>query len=145
MRCPGPLTAVILAALVVAGAACGGDKKAAQPGTVAMAGQAVQTSRLITVAAGICDAAGLAGHNVDSARATFYGQSHDGLHLIAKGLQEVDRAESATLLEAKQKVEADFVAPPPGTQLADDLRQLSDVTRASLARFKVNADACPPS
>jgi hypothetical protein len=145
MRCSAPLAAVVVAALAVAGAGCGREKKPAAAGVVAMAGQTVTTSRLVTIAAGVCDAAALAGHNVDSARATFYGQSHDGLHLIAKGLQDVDRAESASLLEAKQKVEADFVAPPPGPQLANDLRQLADVTRASLARFKVSADACPPS
>jgi hypothetical protein len=144
MRWSAPLAALLVAALAVAGAACGDGKKPAGPGTVAMAGQTVTTSKLLTIAAGICDAAGLAG-NVDSSRATFYGQSHDGLHLIAKGLQDVDRAQSAALLEAKQKVEADYVAPPPGPQLATDLRRLADVTRASLARFKVSADPCPPS
>ena len=145
MRCSAPLAAVILVALIAGGTGCGNDKKPAAPGTIAMAGQAVTTSKLLTIAAGICDAAALAGHNVDSSRATFYGQSHDGLHLIAKGLQDVDRDESAALLEAKQKVEADYVAPPPGTQLTDDLRRLADVTRESLTRFKVSADPCPPS
>ena len=144
MRWSTLLLAVVLAAVAAAGVACGDDKKPAAPGTIAMAGEAVPTSKLLTIAAGICDAAALA-NNVDSSRATFYGQSHDGLHLIARGLQDVDRAQSAALLEAKQKVEADYVAPPPGPQLAADLRQLADVTRASLARFKVSADACPPS
>jgi hypothetical protein len=145
MRCPASLPALLFVALAMTGAACGAEKKPAAPGTIAMAGQAVPTSKLLTIAAGICDAAALAGHNVDSSRATFYGQSHDGLHLIARGLQDVDRDESAVLLEAKQKVEADYVAPPPGTQLTDDLRRLADVTRESLTRFKVSADACPPS
>ena len=109
-----------------------------------MAGQTVTTSKLLAIAAGVCDAAGLAGQNMNSARATFYGQSHDGLHLIARALQDIDRGQSAALLEAKQKVEADFLAPSPGPQVADDLRRLADVTRASLARFKVSADACAP-
>jgi hypothetical protein len=145
MRCFAPLAAVLMVAgLAVSGAGCGREKKPAA-NAVTMAGEAVATSRLVTIAAGVCDAAQLAGHNVDSARATFYGQSHEGLHLIARGLQDVDRNQSAALLEAKQKVEADFLAPPPGPQLVNDLRQLADVTRSSLARFKVSADACPPS
>jgi hypothetical protein len=107
-----------------------------------MAGETVKISRLLVIAAGICDAAQLADRNIDSARATFYGQSHEGLHLIARGLEKIDRAAAAALLEAKQKVESDLVAPPPGRQLAADLRQLADVTRSSLARFDVNADPC---
>ena len=99
----------------------------------------------LRLAASICDAAQLAGNDVDSARATFYGQSHEGLHLIARGLQDVDRNQSAALLEAKQKVEADFLASPPRPQLVNDLRHLADVTPAGLARFKVSADVCPPS
>jgi hypothetical protein len=147
MRSTAPLAGVLVALLALVGAAaCGRDHKPAAEGTVSMAGEEVTTSRLLTVAAGICDAAALAARdNVNSSRATFFGQSHDGLHLIARGLQASDRAQSAALLEAKQKVEADFVAPPPGTGLADDLRRLADVTRDSLARFKVSADACPPS
>lgn len=90
---------------VVAGAAC--DRNGAPvAGEVAMAGERVRITRRRSIAAGVCDAALLAGSSIDSARATFYGQSHDGLHLIARGLEDVDRAASAALLEAKQKVEA---------------------------------------
>ena len=110
-----------------------------------MAGRIVTVSDLRSVAAGICDAAQLADRNFNSAHATFYGQSHEGLHLIARSLQDVDRAASAALLEAKQKVEADFLAPPPDAQVAADLRRLADVTRSGLARLDVNADGCPPA
>jgi hypothetical protein len=128
--------------VAVAGAACGsGDKPA--PAVVAMAGQTVATAKLLTIAAGVCDAARQAATNVDTARQTFFGQSHDGIHLIARGLQDKHRAASATLLEAKVKVEEDFLSPPPAPQVVSDLRRLAAVTRASLAYFKVNADACP--
>jgi hypothetical protein len=143
MRLFAPLVVAVATAVAV-GAACGSDKKPA-PVVVAMAGQTVATAKLLTIAGGLCDAARQSASNVDAARQTFFGQSHDGLHLIARGLQDGDRDASARLLEAKQKVEADFLAPPPGSQLATDLRTLAAVTRSSLARFKVSADTCPPS
>jgi hypothetical protein len=145
MRRPLPLAAfVAVAAVAVVGAGCG---RRGQPtsGTVSMAGQAVTTGQLAWIASGVCDAAALAGHDPNSARATFYGQSHDGLHLIARGLQTVDRDQSAALLVAKQKVEADFEASPPPPQVTADLRQLAEVTRASLTRFHVSVPACPAS
>lgn len=110
---------------------------------MALAGETVTTARLVSIAAGICDAAQLAGGDLNSARATFLGQSHEGLHLIARGLEKDDRAASAALLEAKQKVEADFLATAPGPQVAADLRRLAEVTRSGLDHFKVSAAACP--
>jgi hypothetical protein len=146
MRRSVPLVSLVVVAAVLAGtgAACGSDKKPA-PAVVAMAGETVATAKLLTIATGVCDAARQAGASVDAARQTFFSQSHDGLHLIARGLQELDRDASAALLEAKQKVEADFLAPPPGPRVVADLDQLGAVTRSSLARFKVSADACPPA
>jgi hypothetical protein len=135
--------AIAVLTAVGSGAGCGAGAKPA-PVVVAMAGETVATAKLLTIATGICDAARQAPGNVDAARQTFFGQSHDGIHLIARGLQDKDRAASARLLEAKQKVEADFLTPPPGPQVAADLRALAAVTRSSLAPFKVSADACPP-
>jgi hypothetical protein len=143
MRLAVPL-ALVVVAMTVSGAGCGPDKKPA-PVVVALAGQTVATAKLLTISTGICDAARQAGSNIDAARQTFFGQSHDGIHLIARGLQDVDRDASGALLEAKQKVEADFLTPSPGPQVAADLRALAAVTRSSLARFKVSADACPSS
>jgi hypothetical protein len=134
----------VLATAVAVGAACGSEKRPA-PVVVAMAGQTVATAKLLTIAGGICDSARQSGSSVDAARQTFFGQSHDGIHLIARGLQDVDRDASARLLEAKQKVEADFLSAAPGPQLATDLRTLAAVTRSSLAHFKVSAETCPPS
>jgi hypothetical protein len=113
--------------------------------TVMVAGESVPVARLTGYAAAICLAAGQAATDVDAARRTFNGRAHDGLHLIARGLETVDRAAAARLLEAKQKVEADLSKPPPAAQLVADLNQLADVTRSSLALFQVTADACPPA
>src|SRR6266545_7580689 len=78
MRILSPLAAVVVIAMAVPAAGCGSDDKPA-PGVVAMAGQTVTTAKLQTIAAGICDAARQAGRDIDSARAIFFGQAHDGL------------------------------------------------------------------
>jgi len=170
MARPNPLAAVTFAALAIVAAGCGSDDQpeaatsttAAQvttttaaetttstaptttaPASVTMAGQTVTTARLRAIAAGLCEAAQQAGTDVSAAKHTFNTKSHDGLHLIARGLQDIDRPASATLLEAKQKVEGDFSNAAAGEQVATDLRTLSEVTKSGLARFNVSVDACP--
>jgi hypothetical protein len=168
-----PLAAVALATVALLGTACGSDdnksseatsttvaqvttSSAAEtttstaatttaPTAVTMAGQTVTTARLRAIAAGLCVAATQAATDTSAAEKTFEGKSHDGLHLIARGLQDIDRPASATLLEAKEKVESDFSNKAPGTKVATDLRSLSEVTKSSLARFNVTVDACPAS
>lgn len=173
MRPSRALTAFLVAAVAFVGTACGSDDNddgaatsttaagvtsssaaetttttAATPsstvGTVQMAGQTVPVARLLAVAVGLCEAAAQAPTDVKAAEKTFNGRSHDGLHLIARGLEQVDRAASAALLEAKQKVEGDFSKGASGSQVAADLKPLHDVTVSSLARFNVTAGACPP-
>jgi hypothetical protein len=165
-----PLVALAFAAVALASTACGSDDKSSEgatsttvaqvttssaaetttsttattaPASVTMAGQTVTTAKLRAIAAGLCEAATQAATDTSAAEKTFQGKSHDGLHLIARGLQDIDRPASATLLEAKQKVEADFSNHAPGSQVAADLRSLSEVLKSSLARFNVTVDACP--
>jgi hypothetical protein len=164
-----PLAAVVFAVALIAGG-CGSDEKpeaatsttAAEvttsttagtttstaptttaPASVTMAGQTVSTTRLRAIAAGLCEAAQQAATDISAAAKTFNNKSHDGLHTIARGLQDIDRPASATLLEAKQKVEADISNKVDGAQLAADLRSLAEVNKSSLARFNVTVDACP--
>jgi hypothetical protein len=164
-----PLAALALAAFAIVGAACGSDDTSSEaatsttaaqvttstaaetttstaaPTSVTMAGQTVTTAKLRAIAAGLCESAQQAATDVSAAEKTFQGKSHDGLHLIARGLETIDRAAAAALLEAKQKVEADFSNHVPGSQVAADLRSLSEVTKSSLAHFSVTVDACPTS
>ena len=144
MRQLAPLAAAVAATLSVGGtgAACGSEEKPQV--VVALAGETVPTAKLRSIADGLCEAARQGeGGGIDAARQTFFGRSHEGLHLIARALQDEDRAAAAALLEAKQKVEADFTTPPPGAQVAADLRRLAELTRSSLARYKVSVSACP--
>jgi len=158
-----PLAILTLAALSVLGAACSSDGTSSEatssttvapvttssapttpgPASVTMAGQTVTTAKLRAIAAGLCESATQAATDTSAAEKTFQGTSHDGLHLIARGLQDIDRPASATLLEDKQKVEADFSNHAAGGQVAADLRSLSEVTKSSLARFTVTVDDCP--
>jgi hypothetical protein len=167
---PPRIVPALLIALIALSAACGSDDDSSgaadsssttgtsasttsttspaattAPTTVTVAGESVPVARLAGYATSICDAARQAATDVRAASKTFNGRAHDGLHLIARGLETVDRAAAATLLEAKQKVEADFSKPPPVAQLVADLNQLAEVTRSSLARFGVNVEACPPA
>lgn len=165
------LTVLAVAALAVAGWACGADDEPEEsvtsttaaevtsttvaetttssaptttaPASVTMAGEAVSTTRLRAISGGLCEAAEQAATDIAAAAKTFNSKSHDGLHLIARGLQEIDRPAAATLLEAKQKVESDISSKAAGPQLAADLRSLADVNRSSLERFNVPVDACP--
>ena len=172
MRPPRAAIALVAAARALAAVACGSDgesdqaassttaaevttSSAAEPpttttaastttaGSVSMAGQTVTVARLLAIAAGLCEAAAQAPTDVAAAEKTFNSRSHDGLHLIARGLEEVDREAAATLLQAKQKVEGDFSNAAAGEQVATDLRTLSEVTKSGLARFNVSVDACP--
>ncbi|HVW31624.1 MAG TPA: hypothetical protein VHL53_03700 [Acidimicrobiia bacterium] len=141
---PSTLLATVVG-FAALGAACGSGGSGRPPVVVALAGQTVATAKLETIAGGVCRAAGEAATSVDTARNTFFGVSHDGLHLIARGLQDDKQIDaSAALLEAKQKVEADFLDPPPAGRLEADLRALAAVTRSGLAHFKVPADPCTP-
>ena len=162
-----PLAVLAFAAVALVGAACGSGGNTSPeatsattvaqvttsataattttPASVTMAGETVTTAKLRAIAAGLCQAATLAASDTSAAEKTFQGTSHDGLHLIARGLQAIDRPASATLLEAKEKVESDFSNHAAGARVATDLRSLSEVTQASLAHFNVTIDACPAS
>jgi hypothetical protein len=169
MRPPTSLIALFVAGVAaVSAAACGSSDKTSEAGTssttpttaqvttsttaetttstvgsVTIAGQSVTVAKLRLIANGLCEAAQQAATDTSAAEKTFQGKSHDGLHLIARGLQEIDRPASATLLEAKEKVESDFSNHAAGSQIAADLRSLSEVTKSSIARFNVTVDACP--
>lgn len=130
------LTAVVLA---LAGACSGGSSREA---SVEVGGQSVPARRLEAVAEGVCRAAGQAASDAEGARRTFFGQAHEGLHTIARGLEDVDRSAAAGVLVAKQAVEADFSGGKAASALVADLRRLAQATRAALDRLGVRVPAC---
>ena len=140
-------SAAVLVALALSTASCrdsGGGPEGSGP-TIVLAGEPapVPVSRLTGAVEGLCTAVGQAPDGPRAAEATFFDESHATLHVIARGLEDVDRPAAAALLEAKQRVEADFSGGlASGGRVADDLRLLVDATRAGLARLEVQAPAC---
>lgn len=130
----------LAAVVALAGAACsGGPSKVT---TVVVGGEAVPAERLGGAAAGVCGAAGQAASDAGAARKTFIGEAHDGLHIIARALEDVDRRAAADLLRAKQAVEADFSGNAPAAVLGDHLGRLAALTRAGLDRLDIPVPGC---
>ena len=123
--------AVAVAVLVLA-TACADD----EPTTITVAGQPVPVASLVDAHAALCEAAAAP----DAARRLFFDRSHEQLHTVARGLEDVDRAEAARLLQAKEKVESELPSPP--ASLPDDLRTLAAVYRDGLGRLAITAPPC---
>jgi hypothetical protein len=122
--------ALLFAVLAGCGGSSGGGK------TVTVGGERVTVARLVDAHAGLCEAA----TSPSTARALFFDRSHEALHTVARGVEDVDRAQAAALLEAKEKVEAELDNPPP--TLGADLLRLADLYRTSLGRLAITAPPC---
>jgi MoxR-like ATPase len=120
-------------ALALLAAACGGDSEVE---TITVAGQPVAVAPLIDAHAALCQAAA----EPDAARRHFFDRAHDQLHTVAKALEDVDRAQAAQLLQAKERVESELSDPP--ASLPDDLRRLAVVYRDGLGRLAITAPPC---
>ena len=92
--------------------------------------------------AGLCVARAEARRTPTRVRTTFFDRSHDTLHRLARALENVDRALTARLLEAKNVIEADVAFDPPSASLAADLDRLITATRAGLRRLDEPAPGC---
>jgi hypothetical protein len=141
MRAAPATLLLTLAAIASAAVACSAGST--RRDTVEVGGQSVPASQLAGIDRAVCQAAAQASGDPGAAGHTFLGQAHDGIHLIARGLQAVDRKASADLLVAKYAVEADITDKAPGAKLAGDLVRLAAATRSGLDRLGVSVDSCP--
>jgi hypothetical protein len=136
--------AVLLALSAVPG--CAGGDASPSPDTtgptVVVAGDPVPVARMTDALENLCTAREEAPDRPRAAEARFFDRSHETLHVIARALEDVDRPLAGRLLEAKQKVEADFSGLASGDRVADDLGRLVEVTRAGLDRLAVPLPAC---
>jgi hypothetical protein len=121
--------------LLVVLAACSGSD-GSDGDTVTIGGQQVAKAPLVDAHAALCEAAA----QPATARALFFDRSHEALHTVARGLEDVDRAQAGALLEAKQKAETDLSIFAPGLTAA--LLRLADVYRAGLGRLAITAPPC---
>jgi hypothetical protein len=138
---------VLLAALLSLPAACNGSGRDASPPettgpTIVVADEPVPVARLTDAIQNLCTARTEAPDRPRAAEARFFDRSHEMLHVLARALEDVDRPLAGRLLEAKQKVEADFSGLASGDRIADDLGRLVDVAGAGLDRLAVPVPAC---
>jgi hypothetical protein len=115
-------------------AACGGGDAKAK--TITVAGQAVPVASLVDAHDALCQGAAAP----DAARRLFFDRAHEQLHTVARALEDVDRAQAAQLLQAKERVESELSDPPP--TLPDDLRRLAGVYRDGLGRLAIAVPPC---
>ena len=136
----------MVAAMILAPACDRGDGSTSPPPatgpTIVVAGDPVPVAQMTDALANLCTARDEAPDSPDAAQARFFSRSHTTLHVVARALEDVDRPLAARLLEAKQKVEADFSAHASGGRVADDLRPLVTVTREALDRLAVPLPPC---
>lgn len=93
------------------------------------------------VLASVCAAA--AADDAATAEDAFH-RAHDGIHTLARDLQAEDRRDrAATLLEAKQRVEAGFAEAAPPADLTGRLVTLSEAVAAGVAPEGEPIPTCP--
>jgi hypothetical protein len=133
-----PKLRVAVAALALTTSACGSPARV-EPSPQAQ-GEAEQ--RLTEAVGALCDARREAASSIPTARGVFYDRAHDQLHELARRAGERDRPATARMLEAKNKVEQDFLYPKTWDQVAGDIATLDGAARAALPA--VPADVPPP-
>lgn len=141
-----------LTVLTVAAPACGSDDGASSSdtttpaATISVGGEAVAVTVLTDAVGALCEAREQAlGGNQPAARATFFDRSHDPMHTLARALEDVDRADAARLLEAKEQVEGDFDDPAvPDGDLVAHVTELQDIAALGLGRLRIQVQPCLP-
>lgn len=126
-------TVILVLAGWLAIAATGGDDSDAPP-------VGAQVSPL----SGVCDALVAArSGDAEDARAVFFDDAHDGLHDLASRTAEVDRAVTADLLRAKERIEA-LMDSSSVADLQSGLADLADATGAAARTLDPEAaTSCP--
>ena len=84
------------------------------------------------IVAALCEARDEVVRDAAEAGAIFLDRAHDGLHELARAVEEIDRPTAARLLEAKQAVEAGLEPQSSSASLAEDLEALIASARRAL-------------
>ena len=92
---------------------------------------------------GLCEVRTTLGSSVTEANAIFDDRVHEELHIIAAATQTQDVDAAATLLEAKERVEADFAHDAAAPAMRADVDALLGATRAALSAIGLDTPACP--
>ena len=97
---------------------------------------------LSAASSGLCQAIA-ALPSASLAERAFTNMAHEALHVLAAD-SRIDRTLRARILEAMERVEADFSAPADTSVLADDLAALQGSAHEALRSVDVQVPACAP-
>jgi hypothetical protein len=112
---------------------------ASLPGTAAASATAAGLS---ASSSGLCQAIA-ALPSASLAERAFTNVAHEALHVLAAD-SRIDRTLRARILEAMERVEADFSAPADTSVLADDLAALQGSADEALRSVDVQVPPCAP-
>jgi hypothetical protein len=113
---------------------------ACSPGANGPAASSQAAIGLAASSVGVCQAI-RALPDVTAAERAFTNVAHEALHGLAAD-PRLSRSVSARVLEAMQKVEADFGGPSGASALGDDLAELQVSTNAALGALGQEVPAC---
>ena len=136
---PRPLPVLIALALTLAGCSEAGGGGVTEPAPSGALGPVSQDAADEAVL-GLC--AIVEAVDVGSASAEFQDRSHQTLHVIAAAADVADRDAAATLLEAKQRVEADLSRARLPEDFAGDVEALLEATRGALDAIGLEPAPC---
>jgi hypothetical protein len=139
-RAQGTTAAALLPLLAALLAGCATGQGASAPGSSTPAGASIGAESLSKAATGVC----LAIASLPDARGaedTFTNEAHEALHALAAA-EGLDRSLAARLLEAMERVEADFEGGAAETALRTDLNGLHAAAGDALAGLGMAAPPC---
>lgn len=141
IRAPLVLVSALVSAQLLSSCSSG-QSTLTRSQTIEIDGKKVAASSLREALTGLCVALERLPTDALAARDAFYSLSHDRLHTIAAGVQEIDRSAAASLLRAMAVVEEHFARPPFPASLVGDLGRLIAVTRVALRELSIRTEAC---
>jgi hypothetical protein len=134
---PRPLALIVALALLLAACANDGDDEGGSPsGSLGPVAQEAADEAIL----GLCTV--IDAVDARSANAEFQNRSHQTLHEIAAAAEVVDRDAAATLLEAKQRVEADLSRARLPENFAGDVETLLEATHGALEAIGLEVAPC---
>lgn len=142
-RIARPLFALALALSLAACGSSGGGSEPTPPPSGPSGSLGVVTAEDATTAvAGLCEMRNEDAVDLAKANGVFYDRVHERLHTIAAAAEERDRIASATLLEAKEKVEEDLRSDDVPDSFVADLDALIAAARTALDVIGLSTPGC---
>jgi hypothetical protein len=143
-RDPVQLLAASLLAASMLSACLGGDNGAVGTPTTLPSGSlgVLTPADAARAMEGLCELAAPGSGDLEAARATFFDEAHQTLHVIAAAVESTDPAIAALLQQAKQRVEGDLEATELPSGFEDDVVTLRAATRRAIDAVGISVPLC---